>query len=104
MTYNPLTGVHKEDGDDRVTRQLYEYTQSRKDDTMDQKMEALRKQVAALQASMGSISSNFVHFNEDLAKLVTRSEFYPVKYIVFGACFSMLAGVVFYILSRVLLK
>lgn len=102
--YDPLTGENKEDGVGRLSREVFDYNETRKAENMDQKMEALRKQVATMQASMGAISSTFFHINEDLDKLVSRSEFDPVRYIVYGACFSALAGMVFYTLSRVLIK
>ena len=99
-----LSGENNEDGSGRLSREVASYNQTRQAESMDQKMEALRKQVAAMQASMGAISSTFNHINDDLDKLVFRSEFDPVRYIVYGACFSALAGMVFYALSRMLSK
>ena len=102
--YDPLTGENKEDGQSRLGREVANYNQTRQAESMDHKMEALRAQVAAMQAAMGAISSTFTHIIEDLDKLVSRSEFDPVRYIVYGACFSALAGMVFYTLSKALLK
>ena len=72
--------------------------------TTDDKIEALRSTVSHLNGSVMAMQQTFQHLDREISKLVTRSEFNPVMYIVYGICCSIITGAVFYILSKALLK